>query len=137
MLKPVEDLESIAAKLRPHFTAEDEAREKALRSCRQVIRYSASAIRAVHRQEHDKARQLLDSAHELVLELNHDLAEHGKLLHAGFIHDAQKEFAEGCIISSLNNSPVKSIASIMLNSFRDTATIAIFFLPFWPAITRS
>jgi len=101
MSKPVEDLEIIAAKLRPYFAAEDEAREKALRSCRQVIRYSADAIRAVHRQEHDKAKQLLDSAHELVLELNHDLAGHGKLLHSGFIHDAQKEFAEGCITSAL------------------------------------
>jgi translin len=101
MSKPVEDLEIIAAKLRPYFAAEDEAREKALRSCRKVIRYSADAIRAVHRQEHDKAKQLLDSAHELVRELNHDLAGHGKLLHSGFIHDAQKEFAEGCITSAL------------------------------------
>jgi translin len=101
MSKPVEDLGIIAAKLRPYFVAEDAAREKALRSCRQVIRYSADAIRAVHRQEHDKARQLLDSAHELVQELNHDLARHGKLLHSGFIHDAQKEFAEGCITLAL------------------------------------
>jgi translin len=101
MPKPVEDLENIAAKLRPCFAAEDEAREKALRSCRQVIRYSADAIRAVHRQEHDKAKQLLDSAHELLQELNHDLARHGKLLHSGFIHDAQKEFAEGCITLAL------------------------------------
>jgi len=101
MSKPVEDLEAIATELRPYFAAEDEAREKALRSCRQVIRYSADAIRAVHRQEHDRAKQLLGSAHELVRELNHDLAEHGKLLHAGFIHDAQKEFAEGCITSAL------------------------------------
>ncbi len=101
MSKPVEDLEIIATKLRPYFAAEDEAREKALRSCRQVIRHSADAIRAVHRQEHDKAKQLLDSAHELVLELNHDLARYGKLLHSGFIHDAQKEFAEGCITLTL------------------------------------
>jgi translin len=101
MSKPVEDLEIIAAKLRPYFVAEDEAREKALRSCRQVIRYSADAIRAVHRQEHDKAKQLLDSAHELLQELNHDLTRHGKLLHSGFIHDAQKEFAEGCITLAL------------------------------------
>jgi len=101
MSKPVEDLEIIAAKLRPYFAAEDKAREKALRSCRQVIRYSADAIRAVHRQEHDKAKQLLDAAYELVRELNHDLAGHGKLLHSGFIHDAQKEFAEGYITSAL------------------------------------
>lgn len=101
MSKPVENLEIIAAKLRPHFAAEDEAREKALRSCRQVIRYSADAIRAVHRQEHDKAKQLLDSAHELIQELDHDLARHGKLLHSGFIHDAQKEFVEGHITLAL------------------------------------
>ena len=101
MSKPIEDLEIITAKLRPYFAVEDEAREKALRSCRQVIRCSADAIRAVHRQEHDKAKQLLDSAHELVRELNHDLAGHGKLLHSGFVHDAQKEFAEGCITLAL------------------------------------
>jgi translin len=101
MPKPIEDLEIIAAELRPHFVAEDEAREKALRSCRQAIRYSADAIRAVHRQEEDKAGQLLASAHELLRELNHDLAEHGRLLYAGFVHDAQKEFAEGYITLAL------------------------------------
>jgi translin len=101
MSKPVEDLEIIAAKLRPYFAGEDEAREKALRSCRQVIRYSADAIRAVHRQEHDKAKQLLDSAYELLRELNRDLTKHGRLLHSGFIHDAQKEFAEGYITLAL------------------------------------
>jgi translin len=101
MSKPVEDLEAIAAELRPQFVAEDEAREKALRSCRQVIRYSADAIRAVHRQEQDKAKQLLDSARELLRELDHDLARYGRLLHSGFVHDAQKEFAEGYITLAL------------------------------------
>ncbi len=101
MSEPLEDLEIITAKLRPYFAAEDKAREKALRSCRQVIRYSADAIRAVHRQEHDRAKRLLDSAHELVQELNHDLLGHGRLLNSGFIHDAQKELAEGCITLAL------------------------------------
>ena len=101
MPKPVEDLKAIAAELRPYFAAEDEAREKALRSCRQVIRYSAEAIRAMLRQEQDKARQRLDSARELIQELNHDLAKHARLLHSGFVHDAQKEFAEGCITLAL------------------------------------
>jgi translin len=101
MSGPLEDLEAIAAELRPYFTAEDEAREKALRSCRRVIRHSADAIRAVHRQEHDKAKGLLDSAHKLLRELNHDLAGHGRLLHSGFVHDAQKEFAEGYITLTL------------------------------------
>ncbi|MFW6105285.1 MAG: haloacid dehalogenase [Chloroflexota bacterium] len=101
MSGPVEDLEAIAAELRSYFAAEDEAREKALRSCRRVIRHSADAIRSVHRQEHDRAKGLLDSAYELLRELNHDLAGHGRLLHSGFVHDAQKEFAEGYITLAL------------------------------------
>ena len=101
MSRHVEDLEIIASELRPYFAAEDEAREKALRSCRQVIRHSADAIRAVHRQQHDKAEQLLSSASDLLRELNRDLAQHGKLLHSGFVHDAQKEYAEACITSAL------------------------------------
>jgi translin len=101
MSKPVEDLEAIAAELRPHFAAGDKAREKALRSCRRVIRHSADAIRAVHRQEQDNAKGLLDSAYELLRELNQDLAKHGRLLHSGFVHDAQKEFAEGYITLAL------------------------------------
>ena len=101
MSKPVEELGIIATDLRPYFAAEDEAREKALRSCRQVIRHSADAIRAVHRQEQDKARQFLDSAHQLLRELSYDLAGHGRLLHSGFVHDAQKELAEGYITLAL------------------------------------
>jgi translin len=101
MSKPVKDFEIIAAQLRLQFAAEDEAREKALRSCRQIIRNSGAAVRAVHRQEHDKAKDLLDSTHELVQELNRDLAPHGNLLYSGFIHDAQKEFAEGRITLAL------------------------------------
>lgn len=101
MPRHVEDLEVIAGELRPFFAAEDEAREKALRSCRQIVRYSADAIRAVHRQQHQKARQLLGSAGELLRELNRDLADHGKVLHSGYVHDAQKEFAEACITLAL------------------------------------
>ena len=101
MPKPIEKLEAIAAELHPYFAAEDEAREKALRLCRQIVRYSANAIRAVHRQEMDTARELLTEAHKLIQELNRDLSNYGTLLYSGFVHDAQKEFAEGCITLAL------------------------------------
>jgi len=93
----MEDLETIAANIRSYFIVENELREKVLPLCRQVTQYSARAIRAVHRQEQEKAKQLLDSAHKLIQDINHDLSESGELLHSGFVHDAQKEFAEGCI----------------------------------------
>lgn len=101
MTDPLKELEAIAEELRPYFAAEDEARERALRDCRQIIRYSADAIRAVHRQEKEKAKQLIDLARELLSELNQDLSKHGRLLYSGFVHDAQKEFAEAAITLAL------------------------------------
>ena len=97
----MEDLEIIATNIRSYFIVENELREKVLPLCRQVTQYSAIAIRAVHRQEQGKAKQLLDSAHKLIQEINLDLSESGELLHSGFVHDAQKEFAEGCITLAL------------------------------------
>lgn len=103
MSKPVEDLKAIATNIRSYFVGEDEAREQTLRLCRQVIQYSARAIRALHHQEQDKAKQLLDSACRLVQDINHDLSEHSELLHSGFVHDAQKEFSEASITLALIN----------------------------------
>jgi len=85
----------VAEKIRLYFSAKDAAREKALRLSREIIRYSANAIRAVHRQEETSAEQLLSSARSLLQELDHDvLQKHDDLVHAGFVHDAQKEFVE-------------------------------------------
>jgi translin len=103
MSKPLEELEIIAAEIRPYFIVEDETREKALRLCRQIIQYSANAVRAMHRQEENKAKELLHAAHELNQNLNHELNHYGELLYSGFVHDAQKEFAEACITFALTS----------------------------------
>jgi translin len=93
--KATKNLEAIAEKIRLYFAAKDAAREKVLRLSRDVIRYSANAIRAVHRQEQTGAEQLLSSARALLEELANDvLQDNDELAHAGIIHDAQKEFAE-------------------------------------------
>lgn len=93
--RATESLEVIAEKIRLYLSTKDTARENTLRLCREVIRYSANAIRAIHRQDKAKAEQLLGSAHASLQELSHDiLNKHNDLLHAGFVHDAQKEFAE-------------------------------------------
>lgn len=93
--KITKNLESIAEKIRLDFSAKDAARENALRLCREIIRCSASAIRAVHRRESTKAKRMLNSAHTLLRELNQDiLQKHNDILHSGFVYDAQKEFAE-------------------------------------------
>jgi len=103
MSKSLEDLETIARHIHSYFMAEDEAREKALRSCRQVIQHSAQAIHALHCQEQDKAKRLLDSAYKLIQDINLDLSNHSELLYSGFVHNAQKEFSEACITLALIN----------------------------------
>jgi translin len=93
--KVTENLENLAEKIRLYFSTKDKAREKALRLSREIIRYSANAIRAVHRQEKLNAEQLLASAQALLKELTDDvLKKNNDLAYAGFVHDAQKELAE-------------------------------------------
>jgi len=91
-------LERIADTIRLSFTATDATRERALHLCREIIRYSATAIRTVHRQEIDKAKNIVASTSKLVEELNNEIRNsRDDFLSTGFVHNAQKEFAEACI----------------------------------------
>ena len=101
MTRPTSKLDSIGEKVRSYFTTEDSAREKGLRLSRESIRFSANAIRAVHRGEYDQARELINSSQANVEEMSSVLAQHGELLHGGFVHNAQKEYAEACITLAL------------------------------------
>ncbi len=83
------------------FSAKDAAREKALPLCREVIRNCSNAIRAVHRQEFDLAKELLQSAHNLLDEVKKAVASYGEFNNRGFVRDAQKEFAEGSVTLAL------------------------------------
>ena len=69
--------------------------------CREAIRHCSNAIRAVHRQEFDQAKELLQSAHNLLDEVKKAVAGYSELNNRGFIRDAQKEFAEGSITLAL------------------------------------
>ena len=96
-----DNLDSIADRIRLSFAAKDAAREKVLPLCREVIRHCSQAIRAVHRQEFDQAKELLKSARNLLDEAEQTLTAHSRLSNTGFIRDAQKEFAEGSITLAL------------------------------------
>jgi len=96
-----DNLDSIAEQIRLSFSAKDTAREKALPLFREVIRHCSNAIRAVHRQEFDQAKGLLQSARNLLNEAEQAIADYSELSSTGFIRDAQKEFAEGSITLAL------------------------------------
>ena len=96
MKKSTDNLDSIAEQVRTVFSAKDAAREKVLPLSREAIRHCSGAIRAIHRQEFDRAEELLQSARCLLDKLIQAVADWGELRYAGFTRDAQKEYAEGC-----------------------------------------
>ena len=97
----MDNLDPIADKIRQGFAAKDAAREKALPLCREVIRYSGNAIRAIHRREFDQAGEMLATARSLLIEAEKNITTGSELHNTGFLRDAQKEYAESNITLSL------------------------------------
>ncbi len=94
-------LDDIAASAQEYFSAQNRARERSLPLCREMVQNSGKAIRSAHRQQLDAARALLDANRVLNEQLHAAVAESDEIAHAGFIHDAQKEYAEACITVAL------------------------------------
>lgn len=85
-----------------HYLEEKHAaRERALPRSRSVIRQCANSIRATHRHEFPQAQHLLTQARTLLSETISDLRPHQDILFAGFVQDAQKEFAEAATFLAL------------------------------------
>lgn len=95
------DFTSIAESLRTTLDAKTAARERGLVSSRSAIRSCGNAIRALHRYETDTATALLDEAQASVDDARSALADHPDMLHAGFVHDAEKELTEARITFAL------------------------------------
>ncbi len=98
---PVGNLDAIIEKVRAQLAEKHGAREEGLRLSRDAIRHCANSIRATHRGEFDEAANLLSEARRLLDEAEGSLCEHPSMFHAGFLHDAQKEYAEGQLTLAL------------------------------------
>jgi len=83
-------------RVRAVFIDKNEAREHALPLCRETVRHSANAIRAVHRGDFPAAEELIGRARDLVGAAKAHLRGHQDIYFAGFVHDAQKEYVEAC-----------------------------------------
>jgi len=90
----LEELSVICQKIRDNFDTKDAARERGLTISREMIRNSANAIRAVHREEYKEAQALMEATAGLLDQAEEALRDYPDVRHAGFIHDAQKEYAE-------------------------------------------
>ncbi len=99
-----ENIDSIGQEAITQLGLKHAARERALPKSRAAIRFCANSIRAVHRQEMASAQELRGQAAALLAEMTSDLREHGDILYAGFVQDAQKEYAEAATFASMVQS---------------------------------
>src|SRR5207244_13324979 len=83
------------------FDEKTAAREKALPAARRAIRCCANAIRAIHRLEMEKAEGLMEEARAALDEGAAALMLHPDVHFAGFLQDAQKEYAEARVTAAI------------------------------------
>ena len=110
----MEQLDTIAERIRADFEARNQARDDALRRSRELIRLCATAIRASHRgdtagitasdtagitsddtgNDWTDAQAMLARADAVADEMRTTVADYPDLLHAGYTQDALKELVE-------------------------------------------
>lgn len=99
-MNPVVD-PAVAGGLQRRLEAKYSAREVGLANARQATRRCANSIRATHRGELDAADRLLGEARTLLQVAEAALAAHPDVYYAGFLQDAQKEYAEARVTRAL------------------------------------
>ena len=95
------DTGAIGQAVTAELDAKFAAREVALASSRKAIRSCANAIRALHRDDTEKASELIATASQLLEEAVAASQGHPDLLSSGFVHDAAKEYSEARITAAL------------------------------------
>jgi translin len=95
------NLDSISSTLRTNLDAKNDSREQGLPLCRKTIRLSANSIRAIHRGDAEEAERLLAEGRLLLDQAATAMADHPDIHHAGFFHDASKEYAEARLTHAL------------------------------------
>jgi translin len=102
-------LRDCVAEVDGRLSAASAAREAALPGCRAVIRACGSSIKAVHRLEDDRAATLADEAEAALRGVQSAVAGHPAIEHMGFVHDAEKEYAEArCVMALVAGRPLPS-----------------------------
>jgi translin len=94
-------LDDLTHDLHSRFDAKVAAREQALPATRRSIRASANSIRAVHRGEFDRADELIGESREALAAGMDAVSEQPEVRFAGYLQDAQKEYAEARVTRAL------------------------------------
>jgi translin len=96
------DLGPLAGDFQRRFEQTSAGREKALGAARRSIRASANAIRAIHRGDFEQAEVLMEQSREAIESGRAAVRDaHPEIYFAGFLQDAQKEYAEARLTAAL------------------------------------
>ncbi len=87
-------LETLSDRIRESFERKNEIRDEALAQSRNLTRYAARAIRAIHRGDTTLAQENLAEADKLAAALRSGLENEPDLYFTGYTQDALKEFCE-------------------------------------------
>lgn len=97
----MENLARTAEVIRAGLDAKNAARDKALVTSRESIRFSANTIRSIHRGEFEEAENLLKEARIRVEATAEELTDYLDIYYAGYVQDAQKEYTEASTVNSI------------------------------------
>ena len=96
------NLASIADLAQRRLEETSAAREQALVAARRSIRASANAIRAIHRGDLEQAHLLMEESRSAIQAGSDAVRDrHPDVYQAGFLQDAQKEYAEARLTEAL------------------------------------
>ena len=112
------------------------AREEALARCRETIRACGLAIRAVHRLEREAVSERLAEAEVALRRAQDALGQFPALAASGFLHDAEKEYAEARLtVALVGGDPLPSFEDMKvglaawLNGLAEAGTSSTAFVP--------
>ncbi len=95
------DLKGMLERMRRHFDARGELRERVLDASREVIRASARAIAATHRGDRSGADELLTKARDALATLTEAVKAEPHLSDSGIILAAYQEYGEAKLVQAL------------------------------------
>ncbi len=98
------DLDQIAEAVLRRLEAKHAQRELVLQTSRRLVQCAARSIRAIHRGEWSAASALLAEGEALLADMHQAAGDHADLAAAGYLIDAQKEYAEARLTWALLRS---------------------------------
>jgi translin len=95
------DFEVLSDRIRESLERQNKIRDEALAQSRNLTRHAARAIRAIHRNDANLAREHLSEADKLAKAMREGLSEDPDLYYSGYAQDALKEYCEAHLTVSI------------------------------------